>query len=262
MLFDPAVVVERPWPLLATVIIIVFGKSIAAYGIVRAFGHPNRTALTISASLAQIGEFSFILAGLGAGLGILPTEGRDLILAGAIISIFLNPFVFTAVAGRVGAEKERDRAAGEAMEMERQRERRDHTILVGFGRVGRIIGESANEAGRALVVIEDQPDTARAAVDLGLPVVVGNATATHVLREAGIAQATRLVIAIPEGFEAGAIAERARKANPQITILARAHSEAEVEHLEKLGVDQIVMGEREIARRLLELIRRKLREEA
>jgi CPA2 family monovalent cation:H+ antiporter-2 len=261
MLFDPTVVLERPWPLLATVIIIVFGKSIAAYGIVRAFGHPNRTALTISASLAQIGEFSFILAGLGTGLGVLPSEGRDLILAGAIISIFLNPFVFTAVAGRAGAEKERERAEGEAREMERQRERRDHTILVGFGRVGRIIGETAAEGGRAMVVIEDQADIAKDAADLGLPVVIGNATAPHVLREAGIADATRLVIAIPEGFEAGAIAERARKANPDITILARAHSDAEVEHLQKLGVDQIVMGEREIARRLLELIRRRLREE-
>jgi len=261
MLFDPTVVLERPWPLLATVIIIVFGKSIAAYGIVRAFGHPNRTALTISASLAQIGEFSFILAGLGTGLGVLPSEGRDLILAGAIISIFLNPFVFTAVAGRAGVEKERERAEGEAREMERQRERRDHTILVGFGRVGRIIGETAAEGGRAMVVIEDQADIAKDAADLGLPVVIGNATAPHVLREAGIADATRLVIAIPEGFEAGAIAERARKANPDITILARAHSDAEVEHLQKLGVDQIVMGEREIARRLLELIRRRLREE-
>jgi CPA2 family monovalent cation:H+ antiporter-2 len=261
MLFDPTVVLERPWPLLATVIIIVFGKSIAAYGIVRAFGHPNRTALTISASLAQIGEFSFILAGLGTGLGVLPSEGRDLILAGAIISIFLNPFVFTAVAGRAGAEKERERAEGEAREMERQRERRDHTILVGFGRVGRIIGETAAEGGRAMVVIEDQADIAKDAADLGLPVVIGNATAPHVLREAGIADATRLVIAIPEGFEAGAIAERARKANPDIAILARAHSDAEVEHLQKLGVDQIVMGEREIARRLLELIRRRLREE-
>src|SRR5690606_41153467 len=97
---------------------------------------------------AQIGEFSFILAGLGTGLGVLPSEGRDLILAGAIISIFLNPFVFTAVAGRAGVEKERERAEGEAREMERQRERRDHTILVGFGRVGRLIGATAAEGGR------------------------------------------------------------------------------------------------------------------
>src|SRR5690606_36031823 len=105
MLFDPQVVLEQPGPLLATFAIIVLGKSVAAFAIVRAFGHPTRTALTVSASLAQIGEFSFILAGLGTGLGILPPEGRDLILAGAILSIFANPFVFTAVAGRVASAK-------------------------------------------------------------------------------------------------------------------------------------------------------------
>src|SRR5690606_8376964 len=105
MLFDPAVILEQPGPLLATISIIVLGKSMVAYAIVRAFGHSNRTALTISASLAQIGEFSFILAGLGTNLGILPPEGRDLILAGSILSIFLNPFVFTAVAGRIATAR-------------------------------------------------------------------------------------------------------------------------------------------------------------
>ncbi len=94
MLFDPGVLIRSPWSVLATVAIIIVGKTIAAFVIVRAFGRPNSTALTISASLAQIGEFSFILAGLGVSMGVLPTEGRDLILAGAIISILLNPFLF------------------------------------------------------------------------------------------------------------------------------------------------------------------------
>ena len=94
MLFDPGVLIRSPWSVLATVAIITVGKTIAAFVIVRAFGRPNSTALTISASLAQIGEFSFILAGLGVSMGVLPTEGRDLILAGAIISILLNPFLF------------------------------------------------------------------------------------------------------------------------------------------------------------------------
>src|SRR3546814_12393854 len=97
MLFDPAVVIEQPLPLLATVAIIILGKSIAAFLIVRAFGYSSKTALTIAASLAQIGEFSFILAGLGTELGLLPPEGRDLILAGAIISIFLNPLLFALI---------------------------------------------------------------------------------------------------------------------------------------------------------------------
>ena len=153
MLFDPAVVVEQPIPLLATFLIIVLGKSLAAFAIVRMFGHPTRTALTISASLAQIGEFSFILAGLGTSLQVLPSEGRDLILAGAILSILANPFVFTAVAGRVGAEKKAAAAEAEAVERTREQERRDHSILIGFGRVGQLLAEGARQEARAVVIV-------------------------------------------------------------------------------------------------------------
>ena len=254
MLFDPSVVIEQPWTLLATLAIIMFGKSVAAFGIVKAFGYKTDTALTISASLAQIGEFSFILVGLGTGLGILPEEGRDLVLAGAILSIFFNPFVFTAVAGRVA--KDGAAAAVEAAETERERERdrREHTILVGYGRVGTLIAAGAKEDGRALVIVEDQPDTARAARDNGFTVAAGSATDRRVLNEAGIAEADRLIIAIPEGFEAGVIAERARQANPGLTIFARAHSDEEVDYLARHGVDHVVMGEREIARRLIALV--------
>src|SRR5690606_7155947 len=107
MLFNPAVLVQQPLLLLATVVIIIIGKTIAAFAIVRAFGHPTDTALTISASLAQIGEFSFILASLGTGLGVLPAEGRDLILAGALVSILLNPIIFSLVV-RDRKEEERE----------------------------------------------------------------------------------------------------------------------------------------------------------
>ncbi|MEC9068144.1 MAG: YbaL family putative K(+) efflux transporter [Pseudomonadota bacterium] len=254
MLFDPAVVVEQPGPLLATVLIIVVGKSLAAYGIVRAFGRDNASALTIAASLAQIGEFSFILAGLGTQLGVLPPEGRDLVLAGAIFSILANPVIFALVAGRLGDVERRARADAAERERERQRERREHLILVGHGRVGRLVAEGAERRGRALVVIEDQPDFAQAAQAAGREVVIGNATSPHVLEEAGIRQAAKLVIAIPEGFEGGAIAEHARALNPGILVFARAHSDEEVEHLERLGVDHVVMGEREIARTLLALV--------
>jgi CPA2 family monovalent cation:H+ antiporter-2 len=249
MLFDPAVVIEQPWPLLATVAIVVFGKSIAAFAIVRAFGHPTRTALTISASLAQIGEFSFILAGLGAGLGILPPEGRDLILAGAIISILANPFIFAMV---VGKEDDARRATPrEEQQAADARARAGHTILIGYGRVGSLVAQGA---GPGLTVVEDQSDLAEAARAKGFRVVIGNAASDDVLREAGIAEAGRLVLAIPEGFEAGAIAQRAREANPGLRILARAHSDEEVAHLERHGADHVVMGEREIARRLLVLL--------
>jgi CPA2 family monovalent cation:H+ antiporter-2 len=252
MLFDPKVVVEQPLPLLATVLIIVVGKTVAAYGIVRAFGYDNRTALIVAASLAQIGEFSFILAGLGTGLGLLPPEGRDLILAGAIFSILINPFIFTAVAGRDSTARAMVRE--EAAEQERmlQRERRDHVILVGHGRVGTIVAQGLE---RALVVIEERADLASEARSAGLEVVMGSATDARILSEAGIEDASKLIVAIPESFESGVIVELARKVNPEIRIYARAHSEEEVDLLKQAGADHVIMGEREIARTMLSLMK-------
>ena len=253
MLFNPEVVTRQPGPLLATVLIIVIGKSLAAFAIVRAFGHPTRTALVISASLAQIGEFSFILVGLGMALGILPDEGRDLILAGAILSIFLNPFVFSLASrtGRIARDAERARE-GE-IEEERQRRREGHIILVGYGRVGGRIAAGIAGQRRALVVIEEERDIARRAQADCFEVVPGNATDPRTLEEAGISDAATLLIAIPEGFEGGAIAERAQALNPEINVIVRAHSDAEVAHLEKLGAQHVVMGERETAAKMLSL---------
>jgi CPA2 family monovalent cation:H+ antiporter-2 len=252
MLFDPAVVIEQPWPLLATVLIIVFGKSIAAFAIVRAFGHPTRTALTVSASLAQIGEFSFILAGLGAGLGILPPEGRDLILAGAILSILVNPFLFAAVVGKTSDVK---RAAA-AEVAAKERKEAGHTVLIGYGRVGSLVAEGARKAGRPLTIVEAEHDLVQAARVAGFEVVEGNAASERVLSDADIETAARLILAIPEGFDAGAIAEKARALNANLAVLARAHSDEEVAHLERHGATHVVMGEREIATRLLAHIAR------
>ena len=252
MLFDPAVVVEQPLPLVATVAIIVVGKSAAAFFIVRLFGYPGTTALTVAASLAQIGEFSFILATLGAGLGILPTEGRDLILAGAIISIFLNPFIFNMIV------RSRGEPGGQDAEPDRAPEPpAGHIILVGYGRVGSRIAAELRRRGKGFVVIEDQADIAAGAEADGLKVVRGNAVDPAVLELAGIGGAGRLLIAIPEGFEAGAVYERARALNPLVNVIARAHSDAEVAHLEKLGVGDVVLGEREIAMRMLALAARR-----
>ena len=253
MLFDPRVPVEQPGSLLVTVAIIIFGKSVAAFAIVRAFGHPTQTALTVSASLAQIGEFSFILAGLGTGLGILPPEARDLILAGSILSILANPFIFSLFAERIRRDRKAEREAEGRVEEEKQRRREGHVILVGYGRVGSRIAKQLHEGRRALIVIEDQRDTARKAETEGMQVVLGNATQPRVLHEAGIEHASKLLIAIPEGFECGAIAERARELNPKLPIIARAHSDEEVEHLRRLGAQHVVMAERETAKRMFTL---------
>ena len=253
MLFDPRVPVEQPGSLLVTVAIIIFGKSVAAFAIVRAFGHPTQTALTVSASLAQIGEFSFILAGLGTGLGILPPEARDLILAGSILSILANPLIFSLFAERIRRDRKAEREAEGRVEEEKQRRREGHVILVGYGRVGSRIAKQLHEGRRALIVIEDQRDTARKAETEGMQVVLGNATQPRVLHEAGIEHASKLLIAIPEGFEGGAVAERARELNPKLPIIARAHSDEEVEHLRRLGAQHVVMAERETAKRMFTL---------
>ncbi|MBW8269292.1 YbaL family putative K(+) efflux transporter [Caldovatus aquaticus] len=269
MLFDPRIVVQAPLAVLATVAIIVVGKSLAALLIVRAFGQSWATGLTIAASLAQIGEFSFILAGLGVALGLLPAEGRDLVLAGAILSILLNPLLFGAVERRrtrlvrlpAGAEpapgappavappaREEAEAAPEAPPATTLT---GHDVLVGYGRVGSLVGAGLLAAGRPLLVFEERAEAIAAARRAGAEVVAGNAADPDVLAAANLAAAQRLFVTVPEAFEAGQVVEQARTANPAIEIIARAHSDEEVEYLRRLGADLIVMGEREIAHRML-----------
>ncbi|MBL8773173.1 MAG: Kef family K(+) transporter [Phenylobacterium sp.] len=255
MLFNPMVLVEQFWPLLATVAIIVLGKSVAAFAIVRAFRHDSPTALTIAASLAQIGEFSFILAGLGVDLNLLPEEGRDLILGGAIVSILLNPLIFAAI-GRVrpGAPREivasqppapRPAATGLT----------DHVIVVGFGRVGAAVAEGLRAAERPFVVVEVGETAAQRARDAGYEVVDGNAADPLVLATANVARAARLICTAPDGFESGGVTEEARRVNPDLEIIARAHSDAEVEHLLRHGSDSAISGEREMAAAMLGALR-------
>jgi CPA2 family monovalent cation:H+ antiporter-2 len=250
MLFDPMVLVEQPGPVIATVAIIVVGKSVAAFALVRAFGHKSQTALTISVSLAQIGEFSFILAGLGVGLKVLPETGRDLILAGSLLSILFNPILFSLAVRRLRAE-EPDEVAMDADDADVPACNAG-VVLIGYGRVGSHIGSLICGRGEGLTVIEDQKDMAAAAREAGATVIVGDATKESVLRQAGLDEASTLLIAIPEGVEAGAIVRRARAINPQLVIVARAHSDEEVTDLVRRGADHVVMAERETASRMAE----------
>ena len=261
MLFDPMTIVNDPLPLLATLAIIVIGKSLAAFFIVLAFGYPMGTALIISASLAQIGEFSFILAELGVGLGMLPEEGRDLILGGAILSILLNPLVFAGVSYLKPKLEKRLPATAEPVadpeatpveesdvEEIRPTTLTDHAVLIGYGRVGSLVGDALKEAGKPFLVIEDADKTVAKLRDDDIETIVGNAANGDILAAANLAGARQLILAIPNAFEAGQVVVKARAANPVINILARAHSDAEVQHLQDLGADAVIMGEREIAR--------------
>ena len=265
MLFDPSNLVTEALPILATLFIIVIGKSVAAFLIVLVFRHPVSTALTISASLAQIGEFSFILAGLGVGLDVLPERAQDLILAGAILSMLLNPLVFFLVerfGDRIDAYVARflpqlATPAPEAVvedEVPATTMLADHTILVGYGRVGSIVGEAMQDASYPFLVIEDGDTVVRQLHGAGVETIAGNAAKPEILDAANVAGARRLVIAIPNAFEAARIITQARSVNPEIEIVARAHSDAEVGHLVGLGANSVIMGEREIGRAMIELV--------
>ena len=270
MLFNPHVLVERPWAVLATLAVIVGGNGLAAFGAARLLGQPTATAWTVAASLGQIAEFSFILAGLGVGLGILPPEGRDLILAGAILSILINPFLFTAVErGRVQLAPHPVAAPAPHSRTVRQsplpRLRspvtalRNHDVIVGYGRVGSLLGRRLAGAGRQLVVFDETETMTQAAQRDGAEVVMGNAADPEVLAAANLPAARRLFVTIPQAFEAGQVVQQARAANPALEIVARAHTDDEVDHLTRLGADLTVMGEREIAHRMIE---RGLRDDA
>ncbi|HQR90678.1 MAG TPA: NAD-binding protein, partial [Caulobacter sp.] len=224
------------------------GKSIAALIIVLAFRRPMSTALTISASLAQIGEFSFILAGLGVSLKLLPEAGRDLVLAGAILSILVNPLLFVIldrVLPRMMAD-ERE-AAGEPPLIAAAQ---PHALLVGYGRVGKRVAEGLK--GRTpLVVIEDDPERAAELRAAGYETVNGNAVLPEVLLKAGLDKATHLFVAVPSPFEAARIIEQARAANPKAEIIARAYTDADVELLKSMGATHALVGEDEIAKGML-----------
>jgi CPA2 family monovalent cation:H+ antiporter-2 len=248
MLFDPHVLLQEPLPLLGVMAVILIGTPMVALVILRAFGRSWITSLTIAAGLAQIGEFSFILAALGIGLGLIDDAVRDLVLGASILSIIVNPLLFYLVKrfrplidrmdGVVPPPAQRE-AARPALARTGLSE---HAILAGYGRVGRRVAEGLLAAGWPLLVIEAGEGTAK-----GL-----NAAAEVISGNAADPAARLVIVAIPEAFEAGQIVQQARAANPAVAIIARAHFDLEVTHLTKLGAGVVVMGEEEIARTMLE----------
>ncbi|SDA24490.1 Kef-type potassium/proton antiporter, CPA2 family [Nitrosospira sp. Nsp18] len=258
MLFDPGVLVEQPLHVLATLGIIIIGKSLAAFLLVLAFRYPLNTALTVSASLAQIGEFSFILAALGVSLGLLPVEAQSLILAGAFISITLNPFVFRVIEPAQAWIRSRSNLA-------RILERSDdplaelpmtvasshvtsHVVLVGYGRVGRLISDTLVERGLSFVVAEQNRELVEGLRKRGIHAVAGDAAEPAVLIQAHIARAAMLVIAVPDTLRARRMIETARILNPPVEIIVRTHNEEEAALLRRESGGAVFLGEHELAR--------------
>ena len=257
MLFDPAKVLTSFFPLLATLIIVVIGKFFAAFWIVRLFRRPYATALTIGAGLAQIGEFSFILAGLGSALGIINAEARDLIVGSAILSILVNPLVFV-VADKLKLRLEKDNENKSVIDIADEEDdvlpvttKQNHTILVGYGDIGEKIARTLDVEGAPFIIIDDQGRAIDSAREKGQETILGNAANSTILNAANIAKAKQLVISLRNSIESGQIIVGVRKLSPDIKIVAHALTTIETNYLKELGANTIVTDDEEIAKGIL-----------
>jgi monovalent cation:H+ antiporter-2, CPA2 family len=257
MLLDPAYLVANPLPVAAVILLIVAGKALTKLFIVTAAGYPPRVALTVAAGLAQIGEFSFIVGTMGRSLGLLPDAGFQLIVAGALISIALNPLLFAViqpVERRLRASTALttflEWRAGELgqVDPEEQATLRLHAIVCGYGRVGRLLGPAFERRGFRYVVVTQQRDEVDRLRGAGVTAIYGDAANPVVLDMAGIEHARLVVVATSDPHETRLIVERVRERNANVDLVVRTHSDAEAARLRALGGKvQAVHGERELA---------------
>ena len=262
MLFDPTVVFNEPLKVLTVVAIIIVANPLVAATLVLLLRYPLSTALTVSASLAQIGEFSFILAGVGMSLGLLPAEGQSLILAGALISIALNSFVFSAIdpalewlRHRSQLARQLERSDDPLAELPMSTEQKylsNQVVLVGYGRVGRHIAKALHERGIPFVIADQNRELVEQLREAGRAAVYGNAVEPATLIQAHVAEAHMLVIATPKTLEVRRMIHTARTLNPRIEIVVRSHNEEEAALLEREGGGKVFVGERELAQSMTE----------
>jgi len=250
MLFDPQVLLDRPLQVLAVAAIIVFGKSFAAAALVLALRYPLNTALTVSASLAQIGEFSFILVALGASLQLLPSEAQSLVVAGALISIALNPLLFRLVEplrrqilARSAVARRLEQAQDPLAELPLSTDRRylvRQVVIVGHGQVGRHVASALAARQLPYVVVDRQRERVEALRVLGVPALLGDAAMPETLVQAHVAEAGVLVVTVPESEQVRSMLDIARTLNPRIAVLLRAANEEEAMLLREAGADVVL----------------------
>lgn len=256
MLFNPHVLLDEPLKVAATAAVILVGNGLTATVLMVLLRHPLAASLRLGASLGQIGEFSFILAALGVSLGVLTEEGRSLVLAAALGTIMLNPLLF-ALAGKTAAWLQRYPRLLDRLERQKAprmmatdvyaTQHRDHAILVGYGRVGRTIGDAMQRLGVNFVTIEQDRRVVDAMRTIGVTAIYGDATRPGILDHAHPESAKLLIVASPDPYHARRVIELARGRNPAIDIIVRTHSDSEQLLFEQLGVEKAIMGERELA---------------
>jgi CPA2 family monovalent cation:H+ antiporter-2 len=258
MLVDPTYLMENPLAIVTVLAVVVVAKALAAFAIVALLGQPPRVGLTVAAGLAQVGEFSFILATLGLSLALLPDDGFQLVVAASVVSITLNPFLFRLVdplAQRLTEDPRLsrlvNRGAGHLSQLDRTRGEpavRSHAVICGFGRVGRLVSTALDRRGFRYVVISDDRRQVEELRERGVLALYGDAANIDLLREAHVDTANVVVAAVPSGHAVRLILERARAIDPRIALVARTHSEQEAVHLREVGGDvQVVHAELELA---------------
>ncbi|MDX1958528.1 MAG: YbaL family putative K(+) efflux transporter [Leptospiraceae bacterium] len=268
MLFQPMILINEPVKVLVVVTIIIFGKSLFVFLLIIFYRYPLNTALTVAVSLAQIGEFSFILASIGVSLKLLSIEGQNLILAGSLISITLNSLLFNAIEpiqvwirkrSKIARifEKNNDPLSELPMSFDSEH-LTGHVVLVGYGRVGRRIVDALINAGARFVIAEQNRELVEELREKGFAAVYGDATEPAVLVQAHVARAHLLVIATPNTFQVRQIIEIARTLNPKIETVVRTHSEEETKLLQEENAGKIFMGEHELANSMSHYILLKL----
>ena len=264
MLFDPSILLDKPFHVVGVIAIIVIGKSFAAIALVLAMRYPLNTALTVAASLAQIGEFSFILAGLGASLGLLPPEAMSLILAGAVITIATNSLLFSAIepikiwaVSRSGLARKYNQRVDPLAALPSNTEHKyleGQVVLAGYGTVGKRVADALASNNIPFVVAEENREKVKALRKQGLPSVSGNAADPSVLIQAHITHAALLIIATPDPFDVRHIAEIARKLNPDIRVILRTRSDDDLIHLRKEVAGTVLCAKEELAKGMVDLI--------
>lgn len=264
MLFDPSIFLDKPFHVLGVIAIIVIGKSFAAIAMVLAMRYPLHTALTVAASLAQIGEFSFILAGLGTSLGLLPPEAMSLILAGAVITIATNSLLFSAIdpikiwaMSRSGLARKYNQRADPLAALPSNTEHKyleGQVVLAGYGTVGKRVADDLTSNNIPFVVAEENREKVKALRKHGLPSVSGNAADPSVLIQAHITHAALLIIATPDPFDVRHIAEIARKLNPDIRVILRTRSDDDLIRLRKEVAGTVLCAKEELAKGMVDLI--------
>ncbi|WP_043969975.1 cation:proton antiporter [Acinetobacter sp. NBRC 110496] len=260
MLFDPSILVEEPLRILAVVAIIMVGKTLAAMALVLFFRYPINTALTVGASLAQIGEFSFILATLGLSLSLLTPDAQNLILAGALFSITLNSFVFSAIEPAQRWIRERSHLArllersGDPLAMlpdeVDQAYLRDQVVIIGYGGVGRRISENLMQQNIKVVIAEENREIVEKLRAEGIAAVSGEATEPNVLIQAHIQHARLLVISPMDILDIHRIVDISKQLNPEIQVLICAETKEEAAVIREENIGEVFYAKEEMAKNM------------